>query len=49
MSNVDKWFISNNRWWSREQNIAHARYMLSHAKTAQEQSFWQLILERLDG
>ena len=48
MTNVDNWLIAN-RWWRREHNIAHARHMLSHAITAQAQSFWQLILERLDG
>ena len=48
ITSIDKWLL-DNRQWRREHNIAHARHMLSRATTAQARSFWQLILERLDG
>ena len=48
MLKVDKW-LKANRCWRRGHNIAHVRYMLSHASRGQERAQWQLILERLDG
>ena len=48
MLKVDKW-LKANRQWRCEHNIAHARYMLSHATREQEHAQWQLILERLEG
>ena len=47
-TNVNDWLVQN-RWWRREQNIQHVRYMLSLAQQAQQRAFWQLILERLEG
>jgi len=40
-------WLEANRHWRASENIAHARYMLTLAQTAQAKAFWQLVLDRL--